>query len=484
MNKEVLARAVSYIDSWLSFRSAKSDVPGFVVAIAHEGQLVLNRGYGYANLERREPMTENHVFRIASHSKTFTATAVMQLSEKGLLEIDKPVASYLPWLIEHADERMHHITARQLMSHTAGVIRDGLECGFWDLEYPFLDAAEFKQRFVSQSLVLPAGQQMKYSNIGFTLLGILIETVSGVSYNQYVSENIVDALDLHDTGPEISDHVLPRLVQGYGRRELDKSRLAFKEPIDTRALSAATGFYSTSADVCKYFTAHFVGSNKLLSDVSKNQMQGTQCRVKNTKDNEDYGLGFAVDYAARRTLFGHGGSFPGHRTKTMCDAAAKLVVTVMANCIDAESRTMCKGIYSIIDHFDSANAKTTPEKAASLTRFQGRFVSVWADVDIVEAGTHLIGIDPNSWYPFNPDQDIQRLEVVDNSTLRIASAHGYSSEGEEVKFSFDENDNITSIMYAGSKMKPTPAFVQEHACGESDRENPRHLQQSAQATAT
>lgn len=453
MNEEVLHRAVRYIDSWLAFRAPKLDLPGFVVAIAHKGKLILNRGYGYADLESSKKMQADHIFRIASHSKSFTATAIMHLQERSLVDIDRPVATYLAWLNDHPDERFRTVTPRQLLSHTAGVTRDSHDCDFWILEYPFPDADIFQQRTLNERLIFTVNKQMKYSNWGFGLLGLLIEAVSGTSYNAYVRQNIVNPLELADTGPDYDPDVKERLVTGYGRKHAD-GRVRFSDSIDTGILSSATGFYSTAADLCKFFSNHFVlAPDSILSDKSKEQMQQPHKRINNTKDYEQYGLGLAIDYANGRTLFGHGGSFPGHRTKTMCDASAELVVTVLINCIDGEARSMAKGIYSIIDHFESSNAVAIRTVRDKLRKFEGRFTSYFSDVDIVEWGNCLVGTDPNSWFPFSTDQDLQMLELVDDNTLYIASAHGYSSAGEQVRFHF-EGDEVKSIRYGGLTMHP------------------------------
>src|SRR3982751_6384330 len=88
----------NYFKSWLSFKFEQSDIPGLAVAVAKDGKVIFNEAFGYANLETKEKLTTNHIFRIASHSKTFTATAIMQLQEQGKLKIDDPLVDYLPWL--------------------------------------------------------------------------------------------------------------------------------------------------------------------------------------------------------------------------------------------------------------------------------------------------------------------------------------------------------------------------------------------------
>jgi D-alanyl-D-alanine carboxypeptidase len=97
MDELALKRAVAYIGPWLQYHYDHENVPGFVVAVAHKGKVVFCQAYGYADVEKEIPMAADSLFRIASHSKTFTATAIMQLQEQGKLHIDDYVINYLPW---------------------------------------------------------------------------------------------------------------------------------------------------------------------------------------------------------------------------------------------------------------------------------------------------------------------------------------------------------------------------------------------------
>lgn len=464
MKNEVLERAISFIDSWLQYRYERLELPGFVVAIAHNGDMVFNKAFGYANLERAELMRTDHVFRIASHSKTFTATSLMQLAEQQVLHIDDPIIRHIPWLRDHPDSRMTKITVRQLMSHSAGMIRDGIDSNYWELTTPFPDLPELKRQLLRADLIFDNNTKMKYSNFGYALLGCLIEEVSGMPFNIYTQQKIIQPLNLCSTGPEFTDEIAPLLVTGYTRRSAEKHRLPITNYIDTRAMSSATGFYSTASDMCKYFQAHFAGSDKLLSDESKKEMQRLQWRLNNSKDNEAYGLGFAIDCFGKREVFGHGGGFPGQRTKTFCDSEAKLVVVVLTNCIDGDPRAMGKGIIaSIIDHFERSAEQSDAASIDELRRFQGRFMNLWSEINIVESGRKLIAIDPNTWAPFSDDQNIQSLERIDDRTLRITSSYEYYSEGEIVKYDFDDTGTVKSLVYAGADMLPEAAFNSTHA---------------------
>jgi D-alanyl-D-alanine carboxypeptidase len=115
MNRRSLDRAVDYLGPWLAYRRPYANVTGYGVAISWRGELVFNEAFGYANMREKVPLTPGHIFRVASHSKSFTATAVMQLAETGRLRLDDPVVAFLPWLSAHRDRRLREVTLRLLL---------------------------------------------------------------------------------------------------------------------------------------------------------------------------------------------------------------------------------------------------------------------------------------------------------------------------------------------------------------------------------
>lgn len=381
MNKQVLIKSLKYIDSWLNFRYKYDDFPGYAVAIAYKGEIIFNKAYGYANLETKTELTPDHIFRIASHSKTFTATSLMQLQEAGKLRIDDYVVDYLPWLKEHKDKRWRRVTLRQLMSHGAGIIRDGLNSDYWQLERPFPSAEEFQKEILEADLVLDNNVKLKYSNFGYGLLGMVIEAVSGQTYHEYVKQNIITPLGLKNTGPEYSDAIKNQIVTGYTYRNTNKERLPIAQ-VDTRALAPATGFYSTTEDLCKYFTAQMVGSKKLLSDESKKEMQRIHFHTytPGQDSHEDYGLGLELNTLGKRKTFGHGGGFPGHITLSSVDAKNELVIVVLTNCLGGPINMATNGVFGIIDYYQQ-NMPTTKPKY-DLAKLEGRYRGLWNTTDM------------------------------------------------------------------------------------------------------
>jgi hypothetical protein len=295
---------------------------------------------------------------------------------------------------------------------------------------------------------------MKYSNHGYGLLGLLVEAVSGQPFNSYCQEKIIGPLGLKDTGPEVKDAIKSRLATAYSRVEWTrgKKRLPLDSAIDTRALSAATGFYSTAADLCTYFTAHMQGSGLLLDDETKKEMQRTQWPVTNSTFDQEYALGMQIDKVGKRRVFGHAGGFPGQATRTLCDPAAKMVVSVLTNCVDADPTAICRAVYAFFDHFEK-NAHGAKALGSAqikrIDRFQGRFLNLFKVMEVLPDQEQLIGFNPGSWTPL---MDVEELEIVDDATLRMKKGNGFAFEGECLPYSFGADGKAKTIKCGGYTM--------------------------------
>ncbi|MFZ0216924.1 MAG: serine hydrolase domain-containing protein [Candidatus Dormiibacterota bacterium] len=450
----LLADAVAYADEWLRYRQRTLRVPGIQVAIAHGDRVLLSRAYGVADLAQGTPLTTEHRFRIASHSKMFTATALLLLQERGALALDDRVGRWLDWLPAGEGE-LGRVTLRQLVSHAAGVIRDGVDNGFWQLERPFPDEARFRSLLERASVVYAPNVRFKYSNFGFTLLGLVVERVSGVPYNTFVREQVVEALGLAGTGPEPEDEVWDLLARGHSDQNYGRDRVVLPHA-DTHAMSAATGFYATAEDLCRFGRAHFLGNRALLSDESKREMQHEQWHIEG--EERGYGLGMVTYEIGGRRLVGHTGGFPGFITSTMFDTEHQLVVTVLTNASDGPASDLSAGVVRLVNRAQQATPATSG--SAPLSRFTGRFFGYGREVDVARFGGELVAIDPEGVNPLEPKTT---LAVLGQDSLRIIEAPGFASPGEEVRYEFAAGGEASAIWWAGGRLLPEAAFEAQRA---------------------
>ncbi|MGB0112253.1 MAG: serine hydrolase domain-containing protein [Ilumatobacteraceae bacterium] len=460
ISRDQVADACRYFDRWVAFRCASSRVPGAQTAVLFDDEVVLAGAYGVSDIDAGDAMTARHLFRIASHSKTFTATAIMQLCEQGALRLDDTVGQRLP---ELEASPIAAVTIRELLSHGGGIVRDGWDGDFWQLSRSFPDREELLRVAADTSDVLPRNERLKYSNVGYSLLGLMIEAVSGQSYGAYVTEHIVDRLGLTDIGPEYVEQRAGEYAGGHTALSYADARRPI-DHIDTHAMAAATGFYATATDLVRYMSAHFVGDERLLTEASKRQMQRVEWNVEGVDGS--YGLGFAIDTIGKRRVFGHGGGYPGHITRTFFDPVDRLAVSALTNAIDGPALGWATAAFKLIDLAGRGDAgDAEPDASIAHDRFCGRFSTLWGVYDVVSLGGRLYQLDPSQ---LDPTAAVTELSVIDDHTLRIERSGGYGSPGERLSYTFTADGTVESVR-GGSGNLAAPIDTFRRAVDATDR---------------
>lgn len=449
MEGYALQPAIQFFDSWLAYRARQVDIPGFSVAIWARDSIVFSQAYGVADLASGEPLTTAYLFGVASQSKMFTATAIMQLVEVGKLRLDDFAQAYVPWLAKHRDSRFGEITIRQLLSHSAGLIRDGLDINFWALSCPFPSAAQLRTMVLGSNIALEPNTQLKYSNLGYALLGQVIETVSGQRYPDYIDAHILQPLGLTNTFADYKPVLAGRTATAYGVR-FEHHRTSMEPRLPTKALAAAVGTHTTPEDMCRFAAVHFFDNDLLLNNWTKKEMQRKQWDVDRGYDNgAAFGLGFEIQTIGNRRVVGHSGHLAGYCTATFFDPYARLAVSVAANCKDAPSVSMVRGIFEALDWFSLHATSRTPRTVA---RFNARVRNATSTVEIIATKGQLAAIDPDDWEPFTW---LEELEHVNPSTLRVSTAGSIFNEGEFLHYTFAD-DVVQAVRYAGFTMLAEP----------------------------
>lgn len=446
---KAIKTALDYVPHYLSLQQWYMPFVGAQVAVRLDGDLVFNEAFGYAELANETPLTVDHLFRIASHSKTFTGVACMQLVEAGRVRLDDIASALVP---ELAKSPMGGVSVRELLAHGSGMIRDGDDSTFWSLEREFPDRAELLKTIKKHGQVLAPNEHFKYSNIGYSLLGLIIEAASGVPYREYVTTNIVDRLKLKNTGPDLDMERIDDYAKGYSSWAHGPDRIEI-EHIDTFAESSATGFYSTASDLSSYFQAHLDGDDRLLTDDSKRRMRQVQWTVT---DESSYGLGLSITKDRGRTYYGHSGGYPGHITMSKLDLERKLSISVLTNSNDGPAAVLCGAILHLIDLALSEKGKTERRKPKELEKFEGRFASLWGLNDVVNLGGRLYALAPT--LP-DPAAEATELEVVADTALKVVGDKGFGRYHETMLYTFRKDGRVKQIRGAGgSGLVPAEEF--------------------------
>ena len=263
----------AWLDGYMPYALQTGDIAGAVVVVVKDGEVLLQKGYGYADLEARTPVDpERHLFRPGSISKLFTWTAVMQLVGQGRLDLDADLNQYIDFEIPPADGKP--ATLRQVMTHTTGFEEQirGLITSNPDELVP-LDQA--LKRWVPERIHAP-GTTPAYSNYATALAGYIVERVSGQSFDDYVDANILEPLGMRDSSlrQPLPDRLLADMSKGYRRASEGEP-----QGYEFISLAPAGSLAATGADMARFMIAHLqggaYGDARILDEATARQMHTT-----------------------------------------------------------------------------------------------------------------------------------------------------------------------------------------------------------------
>jgi D-alanyl-D-alanine carboxypeptidase len=182
-----VAGNIKLLDAWIQSQMAYRGLPAMSVGVVHDQELIWAKGFGFADVEKKIPATPATIYRMASVTKTFTATAIMQLRDAGKLNLEDPVAKHLPWFkIKSSFVDAPALTICQLLTHTAGLPREAAFPYWTDNQFPTLD--QIKETLPNQEAVYAPETHWKYSNLGLALAGEIVAQVSGEPYEVYLRD--------------------------------------------------------------------------------------------------------------------------------------------------------------------------------------------------------------------------------------------------------------------------------------------------------
>jgi D-alanyl-D-alanine carboxypeptidase len=302
---EWLSAALDYIPRWLEFQLRHLDQPGCVVAVAERGRIVFERAFGTADLASGEKLTPRHRFRVASHSKSFTAAGIMSLQEEGRLRLDDPAGKFVAAL----HPSVASVTIAQLLSHSGGIVRDGDDAGYFMDRRPFLREPELLAALAAPP-TLAASLRFKYSNYAYGLLGLVIAAVTGEAYASWIRRAILAAAGLEETEPDMPAIDRLPFARGHSGRAPLGRRLVLPGDNPAHAMAAATGFVSTAGDLALFFSQLDPESRSpLLSPLSRREMARRLWRDAESSVERYYGLGLMSGRPGAWEWFGHTGMF-------------------------------------------------------------------------------------------------------------------------------------------------------------------------------
>lgn len=324
------------LDEFVIERMTTGKIPGLSLVIVQGGKVVYAKGYGYANLEAKTPMTERTLVPIGSTGKAMTALAVMQLVEQGKLELDASVVRYLPWF-KVDDLKSGEITLRQLLTHTSGLPAGGVFDGKQEA-----GALEARVRsLASVKLNRAPGSGFEYANDGYAVVGLVVQTVSGMAYEDYMAQKVFAPLGMSSTTFDIAAASRTGMVQGYTLRR--GAVRAAPTPF-SRAIAPAGTMLSSASDVGHYFEA-LLNGNSTLSQQSLDEMW------KPAVPFDELGaiaLGWGVFNLPSGPVLTHEGSIFTAGSFFVLDVRQKFGLAVLVNLQNRTMSEVGQGVFGIL----------------------------------------------------------------------------------------------------------------------------------------
>ncbi|MGC4046144.1 MAG: serine hydrolase domain-containing protein [Armatimonas sp.] len=293
------------------------------VLVAQKGKVIYKKSIGQADMEWGIANTADTKFRIGSVTKQFTALLIMRLKQSGKLKLEDKITTYLPWYRKDTGDQ---ITIHQLLTHTAGIPNFTEDAKIMlDIENSGYSVKEVAQKYCSRDLEFAPGSKFKYNNSDYYLLGVIIEAVTGKTYEQVLKEEIFDPIGMKDTGIDKPSILLKKRATGYVFIEEKYYNAPFLDPESTTY--AAGALYSTVGDLYLWQKALF--SEKLLSKEN--------LKIMLTPFLGKYAYGLYVNKFKPKgmneevTVIGHNGGIPGFSASLIRYVEDDITVILMDN---------------------------------------------------------------------------------------------------------------------------------------------------------
>ncbi|HXD87991.1 MAG TPA: serine hydrolase [Urbifossiella sp.] len=325
---EKYAAAAAELDAFIAEQVADKRLPALSIALVDGGRIVWAKGFGFQDAAKKTPATAETIYRVGSVSKLFTDVAIMQLVEKGKLDLDAPVSTYLPDFKPRLKPDQKPITLRMLMAHRSGLIREPPVGNYFDPTEPGLEKTVASLNDIDA--VYPPGERIKYSNAAIGVVGYVLQKTQGERFESYVQHSVLDVLDMKSSAfeptPTVRNRLADAVMWSYHGREFPTATFQL-------GTSSAGCMYSTVIDLAKFTSRLFaggkVGDKQLLQPASIDKMFAPQFAKEGAKSG--FGLGFMIGQLDGHKSVGHGGAIYGFATEWLALPDKKLAAIVVVS---------------------------------------------------------------------------------------------------------------------------------------------------------
>lgn len=379
---EGLPAAVAHIEQYAEFEASRMREGGLAIVAAADGRIVLSDGFGYADDDSKRPITGDTAYRVGSITKLFTAISVMQLVEQGLVDLDEPFATYVPdFSIQSREVGYPPFTVRDMLTHQAGLPGDVFNGWVIDgLDAPGSETAyrEYIELGPDLTTTMPRRTLFSYSNLAMSLLGILIERVSGEDYADYVLENVTGPLGMESATFDVTSD--PNLAAPYAAGGMDPHMLARIRDLPAGGLQASLD------DMGRFLIALLQEGNPVLSSATFAEMASVQNADVPLDGDMPVGITFWLVNPTSipdLALISHGGDIPPYHTMLVVAPEEGVGVFVATNSdagpvIDVAVEALTRLVEARRgEHYPVVDPLALPEQKLPAETLE-RYTGVWA----------------------------------------------------------------------------------------------------------
>lgn len=316
------------IDTYIQSRMEVASIPGLALGIVQGNQIVYLKGYGIADPNGRS-VTPQTPFILGSTSKSFTALAIMQLVEAGKIDLDAPVTAYLPWFRTSDAAASAQITVRNLLNQNSGLPTYDGRLGLWDNSQSDMALENGIRELSSINLNHPAGEAYEYANENYDTLGLIVQTVSGISYEDYIRSAIFAPLQMRHSAAALSDPAVVDIATGY--RYWFHWPIPFDAPYP-RNMTPAGFLISSAEDMTHYLSAQLNGgrydNTQILSPQGIDILHMPGSKISASKS---YGMGWEIQGQPGSTKIWHNGDLSNFHSNMLLLPDQHIGIVILIN---------------------------------------------------------------------------------------------------------------------------------------------------------
>ena len=352
-NDDRFKDASQLIDVWLEAQKDYKDIPAIMGVVVKDQKILWSGAFGTSNLETSLPSSKNTISSICSTSKVFTATTIMKLVDQGKINLDDKVSDILPkYSVKQVFKESGPVTIRSLLTHASGLPRDTHHAYWSGPNHHFPTEDELYESLSKLETIHPVGTDSGYSNIGYALLGMIVEKVTGDSYKDYIESNLFRPLDMSDSFVEMQSSLYGnKHAIGYTATNRNGKRKVASF-YQTKSMQSSAGISTTVHDLAKFAMWQFRLADKaeteteIMSPSTLRSMYQTQATSKNGNTKRGFGYEVSTDKQGNQWVM-HGGACPGYLSFLKMDVTNKMAYAVLVNANRVRTLAYVNGLIDI-----------------------------------------------------------------------------------------------------------------------------------------